>query len=629
MTLFNICIKNIKRNFRNYFIYFMSIVFNVIIYFTFVSIRFNEQILKFLEGEYKILVLFKFSSILIAIFSLIFIWYSTSFFMKKRKKEIGIYSLLGVKKKQIGKMLFYENVIMGIMALGIGLLLGSIFCKLFIMILFKFMNFLVEVKFTVSFDAVLNTIVTFGVLFLITSVYGYTIIYKFSLIELFKAENIAEKEPKSSVIMALISILIIGVGYVVGLNVTTKTFLVSTGTVLVTSVVGTFMFFNYFLIFAMKVLKKNKRRYYKGINIIGINQIVYRIKSNSRTLSIIAILSAVTLTSIGITYTLYYTVSKENSISHPFSYSYITNSEIIDEKVENIIAKYPKNKLIDSVEEEFIKVYAKVNDNKSGKAYLISESKFNKIAKIRGLKDRIHLGNDNEVVLLKYYRSKEKIATGKLVELLSENKKQEFKVVDHKQYYAMNRYKIESTFVVKDNIYNKFYDKSNIDRIKGYKVKNELDSKELTKEIIKAVPADVELSYCLESISALILMGMLLFIGVFLGLVFLIASGSVIYFKQLTEANEEKGRYLILKNIGVSKKEIKVSIAKQMGVIFGLPLTVGIAHSLVAIVMNYKLFNLNMISPAILTIGGYILIYLGYYLLTINSYNKIVNSKTV
>ncbi|SHH39113.1 ABC transporter permease [Tepidibacter thalassicus] len=628
MTLFDICIKNIKRNFRNYFIYFMSIVFNVIIYFTFVSIRFNEQILRFLAGEYKILVLFKFASILIAIFSLIFIWYSTSFFIKKRKKEIGIYSLLGVKKRQIGRMLFYENVIMGIMALGIGLLLGSIFCKLFIMILFKFINFLVEVKFTVNFKAVLSTVVTFGVLFLITSIYGYTIIYKFSLIELFKAENVAEKEPRSSMIMALISILIIGIGYIVGLNVSIKTFLVNTGVVLMTSVVGTFMFFNYFLIFVMKVLKKNKRRYYKGINIIGINQILYRIKSNSRTLSIIAILSAVILTSIGITYTLYYTVSKEHFISYPFSYSYITNNEVIDEKVENIIAKYPKNKLVNSVEEEFIRVYAKCSDYKLGKVYLISESKFNKIAKIRGLKDRVHLDDDSEVVLLNYTRFRKNVK-GKSVELLSNDKKQEFKVVDHKLYYAMNRYKIESTFVVKDSIYNEFYDKNNIDRIKGYKIKNELDSKELTKEIIRVVPSDVELSYCLENINALMLIGMLLFVGVFLGLVFLIASGSVIYFKQLTEANEEKGRYLILKNIGVSKEEIKVSIAKQMGVIFGLPLIVGIAHSLVAIIMNYKLFNLNMISPVILIIGSYILIYLVYYFLTINSYNKIVNSKTV
>ncbi|SHH59565.1 FtsX-like permease family protein [Caloranaerobacter azorensis DSM 13643] len=321
-------------------------------------------------------------------------------------------------------------------------------------------------------------------------------------------------------------------------------------------------------------------------------------------------------------------MAKENLISHPFSYSYITNDRAIDKKVESIISKYPENRLLKSVEGEFIRVYQKSND-KTKEVYLISESKFNEIAKIRGLKDRIHLADDNETVLLKYYRSKDEIAAGKVIELSSKNRKQKFKIVAHKQYYAMNIHKINATFVVKDNVYNKYYDKNNVDRIKGYKVENELNSKEMTREIIKALPRDVELSYFLENISIIMFSGMFLFIGVFLGLVFLIASGSIIYFKQLTEANEERQRYLILKNIGVSKEEIKESIAKQIGVIFGFPLIIGISHSLIANIMNYKLFNLNIKGPVILTMVAYILIYLGYYFLTVNSYNKIVNSKTV
>ncbi|RKD22175.1 ABC transporter permease [Caminicella sporogenes] len=629
MTLFNICVKNIKRNFHNYFIYFMSIVFNVIIYYTFTSIRFNRQIVNFIEGEEKILIVFKFASIVLFVFSLIFIWYSTSFFMRKRKKEIALYSLFGIKKSQIGRMLFYENIIMGMIALGIGLVLGSILSKLFIMILFRFMNILIAVKFTVSFKAILNTIFTFGILFLIISIYGYTIIYRFSIIELFRAQNIKEKEPKSSVIMALSSIIIIFIGYVVGLNVNTSNFLLNTSIVFTTSVMGTFMFFNSFLVFVIKSLKKNKKRYYRGTNIISLSQLSYRIKSNSFTLSVIAILSAVTLTSMGITYSLYYTIVKENTISHPFSYSYISNDKTIDKKVEEIISKYPKNKLINSLEAEFIKVYQKFNKTKKIKeVYLISESKFNQIAKIRGLKDKIHLNNDNEVVLLKYSRSKDEIITGSIVELISNKQKQKFKVVAHKQYYAMNRYRIEDTFVVKDNIYARYYDKNSVDRIKSYKIKNELDSKKLTKEIMKIIPKDVEWNYCLENMPTLMLMGMFLFIGVFLGLVFLIANGSIIYFKQLTEANEEKRRYLILRNIGVSRKEIKESIAKQIGVIFGFPLLMGIFHSLVAITMNYKLFNLNIVNPVVFIMIVYILIYLGYYLLTVNYYNKIVNLET-
>lgn len=243
----------------------MSIVFNVIIYYMFSSIRFNEQIINFIKGEEKALIVFKFASIVLFVFSLIFIWYSTSFFMKKRKREIGLYSLFGVKKNQIGRMLFYENIIMGMIALGIGLLLGSILSKLFIMILFRFMSILITVKFVISLKAILNTIFAFGILFLITSIHGYTIIYRFSIIELFKAENVREKEPKTSVIMALGSILIMVIGYIVGLKVNTNNFLVNTSIVFAASIIGTFMFFSFFLVFIVKILKKIKRGIIKGL----------------------------------------------------------------------------------------------------------------------------------------------------------------------------------------------------------------------------------------------------------------------------------------------------------------------------------------------------------------------------
>src|SRR5699024_4350059 len=141
MTLFRIARKNIRNNLNNYFLYFSSMIFSIVIYFTFISLKYDETIAVASESSMKISSVFNAASVILIIFVAIFIWYSNSFFTRKRKKEVGLYSLLGVRKKQIGRMLFYENFIMGIIALFIGILLGSILSKFFVSILLKVMGY--------------------------------------------------------------------------------------------------------------------------------------------------------------------------------------------------------------------------------------------------------------------------------------------------------------------------------------------------------------------------------------------------------------------------------------------------------------------------------------------------------
>ncbi|QZY55202.1 ABC transporter permease [Crassaminicella profunda] len=640
MTLFSITTKNIKRNFYHYFIYFASIVFNVMIYYTFVSMRYNNQVARFVEGDEKILVLFNFASIVIAIFSLIFISYSTSFFMKKRKKEMALYSLLGVKKKQIGSMLFYENLVMGILALFIGTILGSILCKFFIMILAKFMGIFGAVDFSINLKALFSTILVFGLLFFVTSIHGYRIIYKYKLVELFKAEKIGEKEPKTSMFLSILSIIILIAGYGIGLRTeaSSASFLMNIPITLVASIVGTFIFFYFFLILAVKGSKNNKRKYYKGINMISTSNLLYRVKSNALTFSIIAILSASTLTAIGTCYSFYYDFNNMFDTMYPFSYSYITNDKSIDEKVEKIISKYPENKILNTAQVEFIEINGKfinknntLKDQKSKTIYLVSKSKYNKLAQIKGLDIEASLKNEREIILLDHPRTKSQIAKakkmiGQTIEISLNNEKEQLKIKEYFKYPTMNDRYGQTTFVVDDTIYEKYYIKNHIIREKGYIIDNKNNSHALTKELIRSLPNEVDLmAYYADTQGILKFMGMILFVGIFLGLVFLIATGSIIYFKQLTEAHENRQKYTILKKIGVHKKEIKRSIAKQVLMIFLAPLAIGISHSIVALLILGRLFNTTLWIPTLLTILPYTMIYFVYYILTVNSYNKIAN----
>jgi len=189
-------------------------IFSIMIYFTFTSIKYNTQVQEVVGLSKAFSTVFKAASIVIAIFVTIFIWYSNSFFIRKRKKEVALYSLLGIRKKQIARMLFYENIVMGTVALAAGILMGSLFSKLFIMILIRLMGFSANIIFMIPLKAVINTTVVFIILFLITSIHGYSLIYRFKLIDLFKAENQGEGEAKTSVFRSIVSVLLIGGGYI-------------------------------------------------------------------------------------------------------------------------------------------------------------------------------------------------------------------------------------------------------------------------------------------------------------------------------------------------------------------------------------------------------------------------------
>ena len=322
MVLFNIARKNIEKNLKGYFLYFFSIVFTVGIYYAFKNLQYNPSIDSALSASSKASTAFDSASFIIALFAVLFIWYSNSFFIKKRKKEIGLYALLGIENKEIGLLLFFETLIIGTAALIIGIIAGIIFSKLMLMILLKLIGLNLTIAFTISFKGIFDTFILFMIIFLVIAYQSNRIIYKFKLIELFKASSVSEKGSKGSKLKATMSIILIGFGYINYLSVLKGMDLIIAAMVtLVAVVVGTFLFFGSFMYFFIKKKKKNERSYYKGLNMISISQLLYRIKSNARMLSIISILSATTLTAIGVSISTYFMSSQSVDESAPFSYT--------------------------------------------------------------------------------------------------------------------------------------------------------------------------------------------------------------------------------------------------------------------------------------------------------------------
>ncbi|MDF2591437.1 MAG: transporter permease [Clostridia bacterium] len=643
MTLFKMAFKNIRRNFNNYFIYFVSMVFSIMIYHVFTSIQYNEQIVNLQEAKSSIFATFKTSSIIIALFAGIFIWYSNSFFIKRRKREIALYSLMGVMKKEIGRMLFYENLLMGVLALGTGVLLGSLLSKLFVMLLLQLMGYSINVKFAILLQPLVNTSIMFSILFLITSLHGYGIIFKFKLIDLFKAESTGEKEPNASWIVAMLSIVLVVGGYYYYLTVKKLHILVPFIT-LALVVAGTFLLFSSLTVYLIKLAKKNKRSYYRSTNLISTSQLMYRLKGHSRTLATIAVLSATTLTAMGVTSSFYYDFQTSLTERYPFSYVYVSDKEGLDKNVEAVIAKYPEHKIQSSVDVEMINVKAKLPDTGFGQKYrdkeisIISESNFNKIAEARGIKDRVYLDFHKDILFIDTFYSKAFMEPykDKILEIMLDGELQNFHIKSFRSANLLNEQIADYTAVVEDDLYEQLHNKGSLVWGKAYKIDNPKDSGELTEELYDTLErAGVDLdnrpkpfsAYYNNYRSELMSSGLTIFVGAFLGLVFLLATGSIIFFKQLSEANEDKKRYNILRNIGFEKRDIKAIISRQMLFVFMLPLSVGIAHSIVAVSILKKVIGIDVFVPLTVTICAYTLIYMIYYFLTVNSYCKLVESR--
>lgn len=646
MTLFSIALRNIKRNFYDFFLYFLSMIFSILIFFTFVSIKYNEQVLKLGEVRQRIAAGFTASSVVLAVFAFIFIWYSNSFFTRKRKKEIGLYSLLGIKKKEIGRMLFYENIIMGIVALVIGIFLGSLLSKVFVMLLVRLMEFSAPITLTIIPEAIYGTIKVFAILFLLTSIHGYLIIYRFKLVDLFRAEKEAEREPKASVVKAILAIIFIVGGYVFYVTTRNINFLYLILITLISVVTGTFLLFSSLSVFIIKLARRNKKKYYKGINMIGISNLLYRIKGHARTLAIIAVLSATTLTAMSVTASLYYYFKTSLDYMAPFSFAFITDNQRVfsnlDREINRAVEKYSSHQIKKAVSYRVFQVKGDIPMGLGGSystldMYLLNESTYNKIAALRGI-ERLKLEKADECFLVdEYYNEFFKEGyQGKLIKIHQKKEPLNLKVINFSEKPLLNLGLLRRAVVINDELYDSIVGEGSIIIGKAYEVSNENNSQELIAELAgifkNSTSKDKAWSIRYSSYYdyyhvGITTYGQSIFIGAFLGLVFLISTGSIIFFKLLSEASEEGMRYRILRNIGVSKREIKSLLSKQILFFFASPLFIGIVHSLVAVSILEKILGMDLTVPITVTIIAYTIIYMLYYIMTVSSYAKNINLK--
>lgn len=618
MTLFSLARKNIQRNLSNYFLYIASMVFSIVIYFTFVTLKYNDDLSALKQSSQQIKGLMSASSVVLLFFIVIFMAYSNSFFMKKRKKEVALYSLLGVRKQKIGLMLFFENLVIGLVSLVLGIVLGFFMSQGLLMILVRLMGYEIVGNLTFSIEALVNTTVIFTVLFLFTSLQGYRVIYQFKLIDLFHAEKQGEQIPRASLVAAVLGTALIAFGYYTAASdmFTSEIwrFFTVLGTPLMVigvTIVGTYLLFHSVSVFVLTALKRATSWSWKGLNLIGVSQLLYRIRANAKSLSIIAILSATTITAGGGVFGMYY--NAEASVRQMLPNTFMWKGDPVDFSQKDVI--YNESLSVKNL---------RVDNEFSFFEYtLLKESDYNRLAKLQGKDQNLHIADRSTVLLDAAYDERfSHDFTGENFKLKNGDS---FHVEKMYTESVLNFISAGTVLVVNDQEFAA----TNAEEIKMQAIglDNDLKQQVVSQNIIKQLSTEQQESFSSVPQSyedSIATVGALLFVGSFLGLVFLAATGSIIYFKILTEAEEDQAKYAILNKIGVNSKQILKTVAGQVAVIFSAPLIVGIVHSAFALLAFSQLFGMNITKPVILWMIAYSAIYFIYYIFTVRSFYKIV-----
>lgn len=674
---FKIALNNVRKSFKDYSIYFLTLTLGVCIFYAFNSIGDQKAFLELgkRQAEYIKVLQGLISGISVFISCVLggLILYANNFLVKKRKKELGIYMTLGMGKNKISKILTYETALVGIISLVVGLGVGVIVSQgisAFASKLFEVS--LSDYKFLLSTDAILKTVLYFGIIFILVMIFNTFVISKYKLIDMLTAakknEDIKIKNPILTAIIFFISLGLLGVAYKlvikVGLNPTDSMFLVS----IVLGILGTLLLFFSLAGFVLYVLQKNKNVYLKGLNIFVLRQMNSKINTNFLSMTVICLMLFLTISTLATGLSFKNALEKGLENTTPFDASatyYIDEDSKIktaEESIKELGFKFnPEDKIVSYNEYKLEKTNLEslLNKNAEGKnikdiveamtykgTNAISISSYNDIRALSGEKP-VSLSN-NEVLISSNLGEVENV----LKNILKNNEKIE---IDGKEYKIANNALIgegkvikeafESTgmtnnfftLIVPDNIVSNLNPIANKININFPKNSNEEERvQKLFNEYRDGVVDSSKYGFVNGYTKARIyednngMTNIVLFIGIYLGVIFLISSTAVLALQQLSEASDSIDRYKSLRRIGVSQKMINKSIFTQVSIYFGLPLVVALVHSVVAIkVVNgfLTMFNRPDIGvSSLVTALIMVIVYGGYFYATYTGYKSTVKN---
>ena len=649
--------SNIKKNGKAYIPYILSCVMTVALFYIVKSLSYNPG-LKNMVGSSTMMTMMSMCSVIIALFAIVFLFYTNSFLMKRRKKEFGVFNILGMEKSHIAKTMAWENFYVTLISIVGGLVIGLALDKAMFLLIAQVLNEEITLGFFISDKAIISTIVMFCVIFLLILLNSIRQIHTANPIELVTAGNAGEREPKTKWVLAIFGLLSLGAGYYIALTIENPlTALVYFFFAVILVIIGTYMLFTAGSIALLKILRKNKKYYYKTKHFTSISGMIYRMKQNAVGLANICILSTAVLVMVSSTSSLMLGLQDVIATRYPDDfvvYSNETSEERAYESFDTIRELQEEQNLNVTSEREYrylvfpafisgdtFEVTCDANFSSMGNLnnlIFVSLSDYNRVMgtdktlaenEVLIYSDRLQFDSPTLKIFDREYSVKEKIdefiGNGLIVAVAANT---QFIVLpdgtDIDELYALQKealsdrageiqYYYGFNSDADEETQRTFY-RTLLEDYVGHGYKGTIESKADSRS---------------EFVG---LYGGFFFIGIFLGVLFIMATVLIIYYKQISEGYDDKQRYEIMQKVGMTHQEIKNSIHSQVLTVFFLPLIVAGIHISVAFPIIKKLLALlNLLNVqlfltcTVVCYAVFAVMYLLIYLLTARTYYKIVS----
>ena len=634
-----LAVTNLKNNRKTYVPYIFTGVLTVMMFYIIDALSRGKGIT---QDTLKICL--QYATGVIVVFAVIFLFYTNSFLIKRRKKEIGVYNILGMGKRHIARMMAVETILTaGISILG-GLVFGIIFGKLMYLLLLKILHNSVDMQFSVNGTAIVRTAILFAGIFLLTYLYNILQIQLVNPVELLHGGNQGEKEPKSRWLLVIVGVAALGNGYWIALTTEAPLeALLKFFVAVVCVIIGTYALFIAGSIVVLKILRKNKAYYYNPKHFTSVSGMIYRMKQNGAGLANICVLSTMVLVMVSTTVSLYAGMEDILDSRFPRDVSIVCNEA--DTNKEETLQRLIK----EQCEKAGVKITDRVRYRYGSMNAVL---KGNNLEKVEQYYPDNHFYYVEMITQEEYNRIEKQNVSLKEQEILTYTTngkcgKKQINIAG--QNYQVKKELSEmtsqpkSTAEIYKTLYIVFANAEQIERIEPFSYADKFNLKgddgkqkealeQIQNEFYEKIPDGTMESRMLSRSSFYELYGGLFFIGIYLGSMFIMATVLIIYYKQISEGYDDRERYQIMQKVGMSKKEVKRSIRSQVLSVFFLPLVVAVIHVAVAFKVMTKILgvlNLTNVSLfavcTIITIAVFAVFYIIVYSITAKEYYRIVN----
>ena len=662
--------QNIRNNKSTYIPYIITCIFCIAMIYMMEFLRDCPTLDQAVRQADEVRMIVFTGEIVVEIFCIIFLTYSNSFLMKRRQKEIGLYNILGLERNHIGIVMFLETIITSIGSLAGGIAVGIIGSKLALLLLLKLLHIPSVLGFYISVKGIFTCLFMFGIVFLMILFLNLAKIHLSRPVELLRGNNTGEKEPAAKWLMALVGFICLGAGYY--LAVTTES-PIKAITIFLLAVIlvmaGTYLLFTAGSIVILKFLRRRKSFYYRTGNFISISGMLYRMKQNAVGLASICILSTGVLLMISMTVSIYFGMNDIMLNRYPYDVDMSVTS-ISEDECQTAIEAFEKaiadNKV--PVEKSVEEIYLDIVCSKNGDQILIKPANT--------------IRNSDSVLVLSLFTQAEyerltgisaNLNDGEIFAWYPSAVQKDSVTVDETEFTVKkwldknpltcgeDAVSDNAVLVVTDEDFKKF-DEMRTEMYKGVSSApagedltlhlglditgsetDKIDFGTPVMEVVKDLKKNGGLSENSWITSGIRQQeyesyyadnGSLLFIGIFLGSLFLMGTAMIIYYKQISEGYEDQKRFEIMQKVGLSRREVRSSVRRQILMVFFLPLLMAMLHITMAFPMIRRMLLLFGMTNTKLFIGctaGTVLIFAVVYgliyLMTARSYYHIVERK--